>query len=310
VPKVFDQPNRNKLYYAVLKALKPPSPVTAYDRQRGYIRYLDELIREHHGLKQLSDRPRVEQRVETYIDTASEADLLTLIELVPLAYQMGRAESSFARTDAFYFQERLSRELREINEDLTTFLGSIGSPARFEDGKFVRDEFAIQAPSGLSKLPLRDAIENDLRDQLSHGRPVAVVFIDLDKFNLVNERLGHPGGTRCLEAIAEEIETVALGRGKAYRYGGDEFTLILPNAITSEAAATAERVCRAVRERKAGGDAVSVTVSVGVASSDGATVTTEELVRRADDAVYVSKGTGRDKVTVWTPTVQRRPGSI
>lgn len=74
----------------------------------------------------------------------------------------------------------------------------------------------------------------------------AVIFIDLDHFKTLNDTCGHPAGDKCLERIAEIIGAIALHRGRLYRYGGDEFAVVLPNTDDAEARATAERIRRTI----------------------------------------------------------------
>lgn len=84
------------------------------------------------------------------------------------------------------------------------------------------------APSVLDSLPKQPELRTDLAGQV-HGQ-LAVVFIDLDNFKSVNDINGHQAGDTCLQKVAEVITECVTGKGKLYRYGGDEFVAILHNA--------------------------------------------------------------------------------
>src|SRR5260370_831901 len=89
-------------------------------------------------------------------------------------------------------------------------------------------------------------------------------------------------------------------KGKLYRGGGDEFCVMLPNFLTAEASVTAERVRAGIDRLKAFGGAVKVTTSIGVAGSDTNPQTTpESLVAAAEDAMYVAKFSGKNRVCSW-----------
>ena len=99
--------------------------------------------------------------------------------------------------------------------------------------------------------------------------------------------------------VAEAIGAVIASKGKLYRYGGDEFAVILRNADGDEAAATGERIRRAIRAARPGGD-IEVTASIGVAASDQAGLhDAEKLLKAADDATYASKRGTKNCVTKW-----------
>jgi diguanylate cyclase (GGDEF)-like protein len=157
----------------------------------------------------------------------------------------------------------------------------------------------------LSELNDRDALLEDVSAVFEDDRSVAVMFIDLDHFKQVNDQLSHADGDKCLVTIVRTISAVLLHKGRLYRVGGDEFCAMLPNFSKEEAAATAERVRKAVDDLRAFGGKVKVTVSVGVAvSSDKGLAQADALVKAADEAMYVSKFTTKNRVCLWPPNPQ------
>jgi len=154
----------------------------------------------------------------------------------------------------------------------------------------------------LSELQNRESLLRELSSRLQGDSCVAVLFIDLDHFKRVNDQLSHAQGDLCLVAVVRTISDVLRHRGKLYRVGGDEFCAMLPNFIVEEAAATAERIRRSIDVLGPFGGTVKVTASIGVAVSDRKQLSAADaLVRAADEAMYVSKFTTRNRVCVWPP---------
>jgi diguanylate cyclase (GGDEF)-like protein len=146
-------------------------------------------------------------------------------------------------------------------------------------------------PRELADLPGQKKLQTDLAKILSEQQNVALLFTDCDGFKAVNDTLGHPEGDRCLVQTVQTISAAILGKGRIYRYGGDEFAVILPNFDLEEAASTAERIRKEVERAKPGGN-VEVTLSIGVANSQTEnTKDANELIRAADAAMYVAKKT-------------------
>ena len=110
-------------------------------------------------------------------------------------------------------------------------------------------------------------------------------------------------GDRCLVEIVASVGAATFAKGKLYRVGGDEFCVLLPNLSRFEAAATAERVRSTVDALAPFGGTTKVTASIGVAASDGSGLANpESLVNAADEAMYVSKWTTKNRVTTWPPS--------
>jgi diguanylate cyclase (GGDEF)-like protein len=161
----------------------------------------------------------------------------------------------------------------------------------------------VSAPApqvfSLSNLPKKDDLLGQVKNSLARNSEIALLVIDLDKFKQVNDTRGHAEGDMCLEHVIRVVGS-ALGRkGTLYRWGGDEFAVMLPDFSTEEALGTAERIRRAIEEAKAGGD-IAVTASVGVCANDRLhSPTAESLLDSADKAMYASKRNGKNRVTPW-----------
>jgi len=120
------------------------------------------------------------------------------------------------------------------------------------------------------------------------GRPVAVLFVDLDEFKVVNDSLGHAAGDTMLQGVARVIAANAREGDLVARIGGDEFAVLLPGASTEDTERAAQRIVVAVRDTQS-----LPLVSIGGAAGSARDV--RATVVRADDAMYVAKRGGRDQ---------------
>jgi diguanylate cyclase (GGDEF)-like protein len=130
------------------------------------------------------------------------------------------------------------------------------------------------------------------RDGLSH----ALLLCDLDHFKRVNDQLGHAAGDAVLQDVAYTMREELRAGDSIYRVGGEEILIVLPSAGEDDAVDIAERLRLAVRERRPVG--VPVTVSIGVAVSLPGPVDTDDMIARADAALYSAKAEGRDMVVL------------
>ncbi len=135
-----------------------------------------------------------------------------------------------------------------------------------------------------------------------HGRPLSVAFVDLDHFKVINDTHGHQVGDVVLRGVAALFQASLRGSDVVGRYGGEEFMVVLPETGPEAAAEVAEKLRLLVqRQRFGAGDglALSVTVSIGIAGGQGASLRAESLVRDADQAMYSAKSLGRNQTYVF-----------
>ena len=126
-------------------------------------------------------------------------------------------------------------------------------------------------------------------------RRAAMLMMDLDRFKAYNDRHGHPAGDALLHRVATAIAGAARTGDRVYRYGGDEFALILPGTTTADAVRLGERIRKAVN-RITAGESAEVTITVGVASLPADATDRAGLIAAADMALYHGKGAGEDRV--------------
>ena len=151
---------------------------------------------------------------------------------------------------------------------------------------------------------LHDYLSRELVRAKREGIRVAVIMIDLDHFKRVNDTAGHGAGDEVLVQVAALLKRHIRGSDIACRFGGEEFTLVLPNATPQSARARAEAICQAVREES--GYLMGVTASLGVAIFPESAGEADALLRSADLALYQAKGRGRNQVRVFS----REPASV
>jgi diguanylate cyclase (GGDEF)-like protein/PAS domain S-box-containing protein len=169
---------------------------------------------------------------------------------------------------------------------------------------------AIHDP--LTGLPNRalfvERLGRELRQSIAVHNRMAVLFLDLDRFKVVNDSLGHSAGDRLLVAVADRLSGAMRPDDVVARFGGDEFTVLCQNVPSAEAAELiAERLAEVIAKPVplVEGE-VFVTASIGIAMTDGQNETPETLLRNADAAMYSAKENGRDRAEVFDiPTHHR-----
>jgi diguanylate cyclase (GGDEF)-like protein/PAS domain S-box-containing protein len=183
----------------------------------------------------------------------------------------------------------------------------------FEDiteRKAFENELGHQAlHDSLTGLPnralLADRLELAIKALGRDGGQLALLFLDLDRFKVVNDSLGHPIGDRVLVTMAERLQRELRKGDSAARFGGDEFVLVCPNTTMSEAIKVAMRACAAVAEpMEIDGEAVVLTASVGIAAAHGPSDSPDRLIRDADAAMYRAKDSGRGRYEVFDSTLR------
>jgi diguanylate cyclase (GGDEF)-like protein/PAS domain S-box-containing protein len=155
--------------------------------------------------------------------------------------------------------------------------------------------------TGLANRSLfRDRLGHALARASRGALPTAVLYLDIDDFKAVNDRLGHGEGDRLLVIVGERLVTATRAGDTVARLGGDEFAVIVEETDPAEAPRAAERILRALAQPfELGGRPTSVRASIGVAIHDVDGGDADELLRRADIAMYAAKARGGDGHAVY-----------
>ena len=132
------------------------------------------------------------------------------------------------------------------------------------------------------------------------GKPLAFLILDIDYFKSVNDSHGHDIGDEVLKEFANRIAANIRGIDLACRYGGEEFVVVMPDTDASFAYSVAERLRKSIEttpvEISRTPGKINITISIGIASSEGEADTADALLHRADQALYRAKRTGRNRV--------------
>ena len=282
----------------------------------------------------------------------ADPELLTLVRSVSLGNRVadifllsaeaeGTAlETYYAQAEAWFDMPRDEAEptLKDFHAESQTLgelfelpTGNLGNPDEIlaranealmtltlqsqQENKQLIDEVRTDALTGVAN---RRALDRHVREQFERvtlDSPMSVLFSDLDHFKRFNDTYGHALGDRVLVVFAETLRRTVGDLGAVFRYGGEEFTIVCPNADSGTATMIAERACRAVEENTdvsaEDGQTLQVTCSIGVATHDGDTFeSVEKLIHAADEAVYAAKAAGRNRVKtllvrLTSPTLRR-----
>jgi diguanylate cyclase (GGDEF)-like protein len=146
------------------------------------------------------------------------------------------------------------------------------------------------------------------RARQSNG-PLSLLFLDLDHFKQVNDSYGHRAGDQCLRAVVDPIAGELRQSDALGRYGGEEFLVVLPGVDALKAEIVAERIRSRVQDMPMliSGTRIDLTLSVGVATLSAGMLTPEDLIERADVALYRAKAGGRNRVRYVAGAMTPRP---
>lgn len=175
---------------------------------------------------------------------------------------------------------------------------------------------AVDALTGIANRRHFDrSLEREVRRARREGRPLSLIFLDLDEFKHFNDSYGHPRGDEVLRQVAQTLnETFRRGGDFVARYGGEEFAVVLPDVDARRAALYAERLRRRIWRlaipygTSSCGD--RVTISGGVATiAPRMKISADQLLRAADKALYRAKCLGRNQIASAAVETQERVGA-
>ncbi len=194
----------------------------------------------------------------------------------------------------------------ELDTPIPAFRGGLGGRLATAVGSVAttlsatHDAATTDRLTGIANRPaILAALFSEVERAARYDRPLAVAFVDIDLFKNVNDTYGHAAGDVVLRGVAATLRSNIRVADTLGRYGGEEFMVILPETDTEAAAALAEKLRQLVlgtRYVVEGQGAITITVSIGVATGSGQSLRVEALVRDADAAMYSAKALGRNQV--------------
>lgn len=172
----------------------------------------------------------------------------------------------------------------------------------------LRSEADLDALTGLAnRRRFRTALNREVERWRRYGVPCALLLLDIDHMKSINDRFGHPTGDVVIRRIADVLMRVSRDTDTPARLGGEEFALLLANIDTSRAAIAAERL-RVALSQEQFEELGSMTVSIGVAGCPDNANSDRSLYAASDQALYVAKNEGRNRVAVAPLLQQKLPG--
>nr|WP_321444265.1 PleD family two-component system response regulator [uncultured Cohaesibacter sp.] len=170
----------------------------------------------------------------------------------------------------------------------------------------IQHSMELAVLDGLTKLYNRRYMTTHLNSLLAAAgereKPLTLLLMDIDHFKSVNDTHGHDAGDEVLQEFSNRIRKNTRGIDLVCRYGGEEFVVIMPDTDHALATVVAERIRKKVFEKPfiihKGRDMLDVTVSIGLASVENGSESQDRLLKRADNALYQAKESGRNRVVV------------
>jgi diguanylate cyclase (GGDEF)-like protein len=223
-------------------------------------------------------------------------DLIRSGLAVPVAGEAGTAGFLivYSRNPEQRFSEDETRELEELSQRAGP---AIENARRFREARQLAD---LDALTGLhNRRYFHETLAREVARAHRYGRQLALVVFDLDDFKAINDRIGHLAGDSVLAETAERVKDVVRSADVACRVGGDEFAVLLPESVASDADQLYHRLLGAVGSRPVG-QAGRLSVSAGIAElrdDDDPT----SFFERADEALYRAKERGKAQVVAYQP---------
>lgn len=212
-----------------------------------------------------------------------------LYRIVQLASRFNRGESPNVPIEKV---KSINYETNELYQTVAEAFRMMGDKTKELSAKVFTDP--------LTGLRNRRFLDDVVAGWVAEKKPFSVVMMDLDRFKLVNDTYGHQIGDEMLKFFAGLMQETAGRDDCCCRYGGEEFTLLLPGATAEQAVQVAEKLRMRV-ECEISPAGKPMTLSLGVSSFPDAAADGEELIRQADGALYEAKQGGRNRTVAYKP---------
>ena len=227
------------------------------------------------------------------------SNVLFVVNSSPVVDDSGKQQGVMVTFDDVTELEAKNNELRDMVSRLKESSDHINRQ---------NDELRILATRDpltncMNRRSLFDQFEEKCLDAINNNIEFSCVMLDIDHFKRVNDNYGHAAGDEVLRVVSSAIKAVLRSNDEVFRYGGEEFCVLLPGADIQSASRLAERVRENIEEQVVDdaveGQVIRVTASIGLSSIKFGSENLPALIETADAALYESKRNGRNKVTIW-----------
>ncbi len=160
--------------------------------------------------------------------------------------------------------------------------------------EFYQEQAILDGLTGLyNRRHLYDVLSREIERAKRYKQQVSLLMIDIDDFKKYNDTYGHPAGDKLLQSFSEVTVGIIRAEDMVFRYGGEEFTIICPGVPKEGVITAAKRLISLIREK------VSVGISIGISSYPDDGQSKEELISKADLAMYHAKHSGKSRICVY-----------
>ena len=244
-----------------------------------------------------------EEELESIIDSVADksVEVLSFFEIdsgsmKPFSQILQEANQELGKLNLSY--EQLIVELKQAKERAEKYASELKKA-----NEKLREMALRDGLTGLyNHRYFQELVDNEMSRARRYKKPFSLIMLDLDHFKKINDKYGHPVGDIVLKEVSKAINNTIRESDIAARYGGEEFAIVLPETDLKGAALAAERLRKAVEnlEIEANGCCVDATISVGatcyhISVGDK---NKSDLISAADSALYNSKNTGRNKISI------------
>jgi diguanylate cyclase len=251
---------------------------------------------------------RVNDTAYACVSDAGRAEPIDAMDSVPYRLQQALAELAELKRALSASQEKSSTAQRQIviYVDIISRLRQKVNLLEQEVAQVHHFAYHDELTGLPNRSLLRDRLNQAIVQAARQNKQVGLLLLDLDGFKIVNDRLGHATGDKLLQRVAERLLSCIRGADTACRYGGDEFVILLPEIDGEKSAAEVAQKLHAhlAMPYVVDGNPIAVTSSIGIAvyPCDGSSQ--DDLIRRADVAMYLAKAHNNSQIR-FVPSVER-----
>ena len=216
-----------------------------------------------------------------------------MVNATPIVDEKGVNRGAIASFENVTQLERKKDELELMLKELDASSSEIKRQNRELELLATRDPMT----GCLNRRAFFELFDQHFENAQQHELPLTAFMVDIDHFKTINDTHGHATGDEVLIDVAELIERKVREKDVVCRYGGEEFSILLPNTSIHQACVVAEQVRNAIQEMKPAG--LTITTSIGVSALSENPESPEAMLEQADKCLYIAKRNGRNRVVRW-----------